>query len=114
MKIISLLILSFILMGCGPLIEQQIAQEQKIDKERRTKYVESHPELSDTIRKDILNGIVRVGMTVDQVRVIEKYFYWESSSVFGDMKIETYKSGRTWYTFHNGKLYSSTTLSYSY
>ncbi len=99
-------------MGCAPLIEQQIAQEQKIEKERRTKYVESHPRLSATTRKDILNGIVRVGMTVDQVRAIKGTLYWESSSVFGDLKMETYKSGRTWFTFYNGKLYSSVALSY--
>jgi hypothetical protein len=37
------------------------------NKQRREAYVKGHPELAEETRNDILSGMIRIGMTTDQV-----------------------------------------------
>ena len=101
---------------------RQKAYQQEVDKERnrRQSYVDSHPELTEQQRADILSGAIRIGMsqeaaiaswgepdhrskTVMQYGVHEQWMYTTIHAVYA-----TYTTDLPWayVYFENGKLTS--------
>ncbi|KKK47580.1 hypothetical protein LCGC14_3153780 [marine sediment metagenome] len=57
MSRISVFIVVFLLLGCTNVFDQP----------RRLDYIQAHPELSDQLKEDIYGGIIRRGMTTEEV-----------------------------------------------
>ena len=61
-----IIVLSFL--GCAAPVatQQQISQEQ-IENARRQQFVDSHPNMPDRTKQNILKGIIQIGMTREMV-----------------------------------------------
>ena len=61
MKFVGLVVLVLVFFGCGKKVEvqQQVSAQEK--------YVQAHPDLSDEMKKTILDETVCIGMTEEQV-----------------------------------------------
>lgn len=65
---VFLYIIVLTLLGCAAPVatQRQISQEQ-IDNARRQQFVDSHPNLPERTKQNILKGIIQIGMTREMV-----------------------------------------------
>lgn len=68
MKLIFLAIITLLLHGCATVApnEPQTSARQ-IDNNRRQSYVISHPSIPEETKRNILNGVIQIGMTKEMV-----------------------------------------------